>query len=397
MGMGTRVHRPSTLLRASAVLNVLLLGALLLRQQAATLPGASSTRVQASAGDPARLWLIIGLPTLPRSGADYLTPTIEALDDELSATAAMQANVQVLTMSLAAQHSAFDRLKARFGAGSGGAHARFRFEYAPTQWGDEADDGDPRDRGTRDHPGYRVRKQTRHFALLLRLAGIWAPPSDRATVPVSPPRPAPCHRPTLVGLNNHRAGNSSDYFLTMEDDFLACPSLLPALVHLTHKAHRWAGDWIAIRLSYGLAGVLLRGKDLLPLASYVSSRRRMRPPDHLLVEWFAGETAASKAYRGERRNLAFRYNLLDHIGARSTLREEASPSYPHCYEPLRPPVLFEVEAFSEADCPQEDLWPCAPSGAGKVLPRISLPSPSYEPKGRRRGSSRPHGYATRLE
>ena len=37
---------------------------------------------------------------------------------------------------------------------------------------------------------------------------------------------------------------------------------------------------------------------------------------------------ASKRYLGARRNLAFRYNLLDHIGAVSSLRETVSPTYP---------------------------------------------------------------------
>ena len=29
-----------------------------------------------------------------------------------------------------------------------------------------------------------------------------------------------------------------------------------------------------------------------------------------------------------------------------------------CYEPLREPVVFKVEAFNEADCPNDDVWPC---------------------------------------
>ena len=33
-------------------------------------------------------------------------------------------------------------------------------------------------------------------------------------------------------------------------------------------------------------------------------------------------------------------------------------SWPVCYEKLVAPTLFDVEAFSEKDCPQQDVWPC---------------------------------------
>eukprot|EP00966_Prymnesium_polylepis_P133411 3083741-Prymnesium_polylepis.1 len=130
----------------------------------------------------------------------------------------------------------------------------------------------------------------------------------------------------------------------MEDDFLVCANLVPTLHHAIRKAHLYGGDWIALRVSYGLAGIVLRGRDLDPLASYMVDRQRARcgnsasanrvpptrspradllglsvargrPPDHIAVEWFAGETARSRAYRVDRHNVAFRYNLLEHIGS----------------------------------------------------------------------------------
>ena len=79
-----------------------------------------------------------------------------------------------------------------------------------------------------------------------------------------------------------------------------------------------------------------------------------------MVEWMARETEASKRYLGARRNLAFRYNLLDHIGAVSSLRETASPTYPRCLDELKEPVLFRVEVFNALECPKDDLWPCPP-------------------------------------
>lgn len=319
--MGTRRKISAKLLSVSVTLNLLLILVPLLTWCHAC-PVKPNNVVRSTVPAPARLWLIIGLPTVPRTHADYLTPTIEALAIEVANPAVpFQNRVQVVTMSMVAVHPAFERIRTTYHG-----HPCFRFEYAPANAiGDQSVDGGRYDVGTRNVPGYRVRRQTRHFAVLL----------------------------------NHVA-NESDYFLTMEDDFIACPSILPTIAHIIYKAHHWVGDWIAIRVSYGLAGVLLRGKDLSALAAHVASRRWARPPDHLLVEWFAGETASSNAYRGQRRNMAFRYNVLDHIGEVSTLRPELSPSYPHCFMALSSPVLFEVEAFNEAECPNEDLWPCAP-------------------------------------
>ena len=86
-----------------------------------------------------------------------------------------------------------------------------------------------------------------------------------------------------------------------------------------------------------------------------------------MVEWMARETEASRRYLGERRNLAFKYNLLDHIGAVSSLRDAASPAYPRCLDELKAPVLFRVEVFNALECPRDDLWPCAPQPPTSVF------------------------------
>ena len=73
---------------------------------------------------------------------------------------------------------------------------------------------------------------------------------------------------------------------------------------------------------------------------------------------FVGETAESKAYKGKRVNIGYRYNLFDHIGKISTLRSEKSGSFPGCYDELLEPTVFQVEAFSPHQCPKDDIWPC---------------------------------------
>ena len=99
-------------------------------------------------------------------------------------------------------------------------------------------------------------------------------------------------------------------------------------------------------------------QDLEHFANYLNEHQRRRPPDHLVVEWFAGEKPESKKYKQNRAHMAFRYNLFDHLGKRSSLRASISPKYPVCYEPLLEPVLFKVEAFKPRTCGQSDIWPC---------------------------------------
>jgi hypothetical protein len=93
-------------------------------------------------------------------------------------------------------------------------------------------------------------------------------------------------------------------------------------------------------------------------ANYLEKHHRRRPPDHLVVEWFAGEKPESKKYKNDRAHMAFRYNIFDHLGKRSSLRSTISPKYPICYEQLLEPVLFNVEAFKPRLCAISDIWPC---------------------------------------
>ena len=155
------------------------------------------------------------------------------------------------------------------------------------------------------------------------------------------------------------------YYLFLEDDMKFCPSGMQAIQYLLDKASRYHPDWLAIRASYGMNGIFMHDKDLRTFGNYLLANQARRPPDHLVVEWYAGETAVSKAYKGSRANIGFRYNLFDHIGAISTLRAETSASYPGCYDELLEPTVFQVEAFSPHDCPHDDIWPCPPQTRAK--------------------------------
>ena len=83
------------------------------------------------------------------------------------------------------------------------------------------------------------------------------------------------------------------------------------------------------------------------MAQYIEKHRHRRPPDHLLVEFFAEETAEARATKKGRRHIAFKFNLLEHIGLASTLRPKRNDT-PNlgCWEDLKPPIIFPVETCS---------------------------------------------------
>jgi hypothetical protein len=124
------------------------------------------------------------------------------------------------------------------------------------------------------------------------------------------------------------------------------------------KATRYHGDWLAIRSSYGMNGIFMHNKDLRVFMQYLLTHQSRRPPDHLVVEWYAGETKESAAYRKARANVGFKYNLFNHIGTTSTLRSQKQTTFPVCYDLLIEPTVFKVEAFNPRQCPHDDIWPC---------------------------------------
>ena len=47
----------------------------------------------------------------------------------------------------------------------------------------------------------------------------------------------------------------------MQDDFRLCPLALLALQHVVRKVSRRDAEWLSVRVSFGLAGVLVRNDN----------------------------------------------------------------------------------------------------------------------------------------
>lgn len=280
----------------------------------------------------ARPWLVVGIPTVPRS-IDYLTPTLQAIYAQLSSdeTGLLFGRVLVAVVNNGPKgeaHAPFEAAKQRFGSSLHAASFVFIDDHERN--------ADPmsgaNDVGTPDVPGARVRKQTRDVASVL---GALA---DRG-----------------------------EYYLFMEDDFSLCPHALLAIHYMIEKAHRLHGDFISVRMSYGLSGIVMHTRDLAAFGAYLLEHQARRPPDHLFAEWSGKETAQARAYIGQRVNAVFRYNLLDHLGVVSSLRSAPQTTWPRCYEDLTYPTLFHVEAYDPQACAHDDMWPCGSPGEAQPL------------------------------
>lgn len=171
----------------------------------------------------------------------------------------------------------------------------------------------------------------------------------------------------IVSLMRESQGKSDFYFFT-EDDMELCPHSLFAIQYMLNKAEQYYPNFMMIRASYGMNGIIIRDEDVGSFGDYLVEHQARRPPDHLVVEWFAGENPQSAKLKNGRAHLSFRYNILHHLGKISTLRQAASKAFPICYEDLGEPILFEVEAFNFLKCGNDDISPCDVGEEVKSVP-----------------------------
>jgi hypothetical protein len=161
---------------------------------------AEVSRLQSDANQTSAPYLLLAIPTVPRTGATYLRRTLDSIDAQLSKDPAspMFGAVRVLVVNNGGSHSDFEKCREHF---EGRPDNAFLF-VLNTRSDQSYDPKGPNanDRGTADLPGYLVRRQTRDIANLLNEA------KDRAS-----------------------------YFMFMEDDFLLCPLALLAIQRFIEK------------------------------------------------------------------------------------------------------------------------------------------------------------------
>ncbi|KAL9644086.1 hypothetical protein ABK040_005552 [Willaertia magna] len=280
--------------------------------------------------DESKVWLMIAIPTIPRNtpqhlNIDYFTPTLKSYDLEIERTPFLSKllKIKLINMRHDQKFELFEKLKAEY----------------------------------KDKTYINTKRKVWEFT-----------EKDTSTVQYKPNGPPITISEKVIRQTsdvihflkmNHK---KSKYLFIAEDDFLVCDSTLKTVVHLIHKANkRYTKEgWFVMRFSSGLNGLIFHNDndDVLTFANYLEKRIGKRPPDHIFAEFAARETPEAKDYVGNRYLLAYRYNLLHHLGKVSTLRNEMHYDMPKCWEQLLYPVSFEVEAFSVKQCPNDDLWPC---------------------------------------
>ena len=302
-------------------------------------PSSTAPLVTAAALDPgdahsSDCWLVFGIPTLPRStGEDYLNLTLESLLCQLPASPPPEGRICIAVYDVrptASAGSPFARAEQLLR--SRRAHPDVRFVRAPSA-SQQREVEVPARRGSGGTA--KTRRQTSDVATMLR---------------------------TLAPL-------ARSYFVLMEDDWLLCEGGWAALRYLVGKANAYSAHpagigWSALRFSYGLNGILLRAADVAPFATFLRDPAAAAdnalpdaPVDHLAYRWLRGKYELSRAHFGRRRIVAFRHTLFWHVGGTSAVGNSKSRHQPRCYT-QQSEWLFEQEKFHDAQCPDDDVWPC---------------------------------------
>jgi len=109
---------------------------------------------------------------------------------------------------------------------------------------------------------------------------------------------------------DHCAKDSIEFVVLMEDDFEWCPGALLHLLSAIQLAEeRGYGNWLVLRTSVGLNGIVIPCQDL-PMHIRVGSQKRDEVP---LDSLFGGIWSNAFEVLG-REYLTYRYNLFNHIG-----------------------------------------------------------------------------------
>jgi len=159
----------------------------------------------------------------------------------------------------------------------------------------------------------------------------------------------------------------TEYLLFMEDDWSLCTHGMLSIQYLISKATALFPQWIALRNSYGLNGVIIKSGDLSDMVSYYQgvletarnniASKDCKPPDHIVYDWFMKHQQATT--KPVRKLIVFRYNVFFHIGAVSTFAGRQARYTPQCYQYMYD-WLLPNEIFNNEQCPKSDIWPCTP-------------------------------------
>ncbi|KAK9919150.1 hypothetical protein WJX75_009727 [Coccomyxa subellipsoidea] len=129
----------------------------------------------------------------------------------------------------------------------------------------------------------------------------------------------------------------SHYYLFMEDDFRLCPNGVRIIHYLVAKlnAAPETRQWLSVRLSYGMNGILLPNAHLSSLSQYLRLHTARLPSDLLYIEWLQGKRVDTNDSTSGKIQYVYQKNIMDHLGTLSSfaIRPERLP-FPGCFNSM---------------------------------------------------------------
>jgi hypothetical protein len=259
--------------------------------------------------------LAVVITTVKRNGAAYLPSTLQRLGDQMSNIKGNRTVVLVVDHSIDGPSDITERMEEEFSRRYPGL---FYFEY-----NDESSN-----------------QAMKIFQV------------------VSIQRQALC----IVNTLSRIYGRSNDV-LIMEDDFLLCSGTLKLIHCILQRVTSTHENWISMRISYGMNGILIRNKDIPKIITFLILNMWHKPSDHNIVEWFLGQTGDGRTTgtnpQQRRPYFVYRFNLMSHIGTVSSFGH-LTQTKPICFETMDGRIgLRHIEAFDiKGGCSRSELSPC---------------------------------------
>lgn len=161
----------------------------------------------------------------------------------------------------------------------------------------------------------------------------------------------------------HCESESQGVVMLMEDDFEWCPMSMQHLHRVLRLFQNSSTAPTAVRVSFGLNGLLLSCSNIHQYVSYMRKNMFYGPADSMLSLFYRMQNADGKrAFRmrnGHRPMYhAYRLNLMKHIGHQSTLNSHRSRQYwPECFNVLIGTWMFPEDEFRCQATENEDFCP----------------------------------------
>ncbi len=168
-------------------------------------------------------------------------------------------------------------------------------------------------------------------------------------------------------------------FLIMEDDFEQCPFSFDHIRRVITASRLYYPNFTGIRISVGLNGIIFKCKHATAMQEYLKKHRFGGPADTLFFGfWTLNEDGRAHFTEPESYFLVYQHNLMDHIGAISSIVSGALMTnrvYPGCYDILQTGAI--AEKFNSG-CLDKELTPCSHPQMGNSILNQAKGHPQYD-------------------